>query len=431
MMGCAPGQPLHTRTVLDQLARTAAAQRASASTGPLTLDEDRAVALALVGNPTLRAFRLERGVAEGEVLAAGAIANPELRLEVTHLQNRKLSELGWGVGLEWAPPQPAVRTARRAAAEAHREEIEHAIREREWALASDVRASFAGLVGADERARLTGAALKVRDELRAAIESRVGRGAATRFDADLSALALAEAQRLVDQSVLSRAQAERALAAAIGLEPDTKIALPPSAASAEPPALAPATCAELQDKVIEHPALAQAAAHVVMADDLARVEHAARWPWFKFMAVPRVRRNEFFGHETDFVVGVNVLLPLFDWNTGRIRAAEAARDRARAELTADADGIRREVAGACTDLGARADLLRLERERLAPVLEQHDRLMRQALSAHEVDLTTLLVTETRVLDSRLELARAQLALRLAWINLERASGRRLPGEARP
>jgi outer membrane protein TolC len=430
LASCAPGPRLDTRTVLDQLARDTRTQRAAAPTGALTLDEDRAIALALVGNPGLRAFRLERGVAEGEVIAAGAIANPDLRLELSHLQAKKLAELGWGVGLEWTPPQPAVRSARRAAARAHGEEIEHAIREREWLLASDVRERFAMMAAAEERARVTAAALKVRDELRVAIDSRLGRGASTRFDADLGALALAEAQRLVDESALARAQASRALAASIGLAAETRIELA-SAELPEPPPLAPAACAGLEEKVTERPALARAAAHLVATDELARSEHAARWPWFHFTAVPRVRRNEFFGHETDFVVGANVSLPIFDWNTGRIRAAEAARDEARAELNAAADGVRREIAGACTDVSARADLLRLERERLGPVLEQHDRLMRQALSAHEVDLTTLLVTETRILDSRLELARARLALRLSWIALERAAGRRLAGEGQP
>jgi hypothetical protein len=44
------------------------------------LSADEAVAVSLFLNPDLRAFRKERGIAEGELITAGLLPNPELQL---------------------------------------------------------------------------------------------------------------------------------------------------------------------------------------------------------------------------------------------------------------------------------------------------------------------------------------------------------------
>src|SRR4029077_18132100 len=98
------------RALLAEL-RRAEAEQGDRVTGPAArpgaaLDEDHAVAAALLSNRALRALRFERGVADGEIIAAGAIANPVVRLEVTHLQERDPNLLGGAVGLAWTPAQP-------------------------------------------------------------------------------------------------------------------------------------------------------------------------------------------------------------------------------------------------------------------------------------------------------------------------------------
>lgn len=426
--GCYRPRTADPQALLEALRGTDrnASQTQPGSDGKLAITEHRAVALALLRNPSLQAFRLERGVAEGEVQAAGALSNPELRLELRHLQ---ASRVGWGIGLAWEPPQPVVRSAKKAAARAHRDEVEHAIRDREWALATQVRDAYAALEHADQTARLTSDAVAVRGKLRTAVEGRLSHGGATRFDLDLAALGIADADRLAAEAKLARRHAERMLASLLGLSPDLNMSVPiEDAVVGAVPATPPLACAGLEDRAVaSRPSVAAAAAHQIARGQQARLEHAARWPWFRFFALPRVRRNEFFGNgnETDYVLGIELKLPLLDWNTGRIRAAEAAEERAQAELVAVVDGVRREVASACADLSAQQELLRSQQERLLPVLTEHDRLMAQALRAHEVDLTAMILTEGRVLDVRLGLARTRLAVRRAQIAVERALGSRL------
>jgi hypothetical protein len=55
--------------------------------------------------------------------------------------------------------------------------------------------------------------------------------------------------------------------------------------------------------------------------------------------------------------------------------------------------------------------------------------MAQALTAHQVDLTALVLAEERVLADRLEMVRAKLGVRQADIALDRAVGARLDGTA--
>ena len=61
--------------------------------------------------PDLRAFRKERGVAEGELIAAGLLPNPQLQVTWLFIQNftKSLATSGFDVGADWSPPRPGER----------------------------------------------------------------------------------------------------------------------------------------------------------------------------------------------------------------------------------------------------------------------------------------------------------------------------------
>jgi cobalt-zinc-cadmium efflux system outer membrane protein len=84
------------------------------------LSAHEAVAVALFLNPDLRAFRKERGVAEGELIAAGLLPNPHLQVTWLFIQKftKSLGTSGWDVGLTWSPPRPGERGAKLARAQA-------------------------------------------------------------------------------------------------------------------------------------------------------------------------------------------------------------------------------------------------------------------------------------------------------------------------
>src|SRR6185436_7442705 len=125
LAACYQPQTLDARSVLNDVEQEQRAQRAARSTAAAALppeaqqgiSEDEAVALALKLNPDLRAARKQIGVAEAEVIAAGALKNPTVDMDVLHLEELSKRK-AWAVTLGWEPPQPEVRSARRAAANA-------------------------------------------------------------------------------------------------------------------------------------------------------------------------------------------------------------------------------------------------------------------------------------------------------------------------
>lgn len=434
--GCYHPEPLDTWGVLNELRQNDAVQsgpgaaaKGATSTPPsppTALTEDFSVALALHWNRELRAFRASRGIVEGEVITAGTLANPELRMELTHIQERTFDKLGWDLRLTWEPPRPGVRAGRRGAARAHLKEVDQQISEREWDLACDVRGWYATLLALDEEIKVAQDTVANRQRLAEAIARRVAQGGTTRFDLDLVRLSLAAAEHAENERRVARNLAASTLIRLLGVGPpggtitvigqltDDAVELPPSSQSA------------LEDRALAHRALVGAArAHYDASEESLRAETAARWPWFRLAAAPRVRRNEFFGATTDLVLGLDVTLPILDTNVGRVRSATAARDVARAEVTATLAGLRADIARALATVDAQRAILRRLRTEIAPLLTEHDRVLAMAAKAAELDLPSLIASENLVLASRLELIRARLELRKAWITLERSVGARL------
>ena len=156
--GCAGyvPKPIAEREVLRQLqaVRLEALRPASTAETPRSefdptdgLSSDEAVAVALFLNPDLHAFRKERGVAEGELIAAGLLPDPQFQVTWFFVQGitRGLGTAGWDVGLNWAPPRPGERGAKVARAQARIEEVRAQVAGEERRLATEVRKAYATL----------------------------------------------------------------------------------------------------------------------------------------------------------------------------------------------------------------------------------------------------------------------------------------------
>src|SRR6185295_19973215 len=131
---------------------------------------------------------------------------------------------------------------------------------------------------------------------------------------------------------LARTIAAGALVALIGVGPPGGAVTPAGNLPEGDGGAAVPEMAALEERALgDRPLLAAAAARYRASEETLRAETAARWPWFRLAAAPRVRRHEFVGAPTDLIAGVDVTLPILDTNAGHVRAAEAARDRARAE----------------------------------------------------------------------------------------------------
>jgi outer membrane protein TolC len=370
------------------------------------------------------------------------LENPQLRTEITHIQNLQYvgkscpqmaaganCSLGWDLRLTWAPPQPGVRGGKIGAARARVEDIDRQIGEREWALACDVRAAHAALLAIDEEIRVARDTIANRQRLTDVVSRRVQRGGTTRFDLDLVQLSLASAERAEGERQLGRTLAASALVQLLGVgPPDGQLSAAgalPDDEGKEHPGLP-----ELEDRALaSRPAVAAATARYRAAEETLRAETAARWPWFRFSAMPRVRRNEFFGAVSDLVLGVDLVLPLLNTNRGPILSAKAAREGARADVVTELAGVRSDIARALAAIDAQRAILSRLHAKVSPLLAEHDRLLALAAQAAEFDLTSVLASENLVLESRIELINARLELRRAWIALERAVGAPVAGAA--
>jgi outer membrane protein TolC len=427
--GCYHAEPVDAGTLLAELRRgdplpPPATPGDVASAGPLT--EARSVALALAWNRDLRAFRLTRGIAEGEVVTAGRLQNPVLRTELSHLQTGDMGSFGWDLRLAWQPPQPGVLGGRKGAARAHVQEIDHEIAEREWTLACDVRAAHAQLVALDAEAKVAADTIANRRKLVTLVDQRVARGATTLLDRDLARLSLVTAERAESERQLARTVVANTLVHLLGVGvPGGTVAVAGTIDDPAPEALLPAP-AELEERALAaRPALAAASAHYRVTEETLRAETAARWPWFAFSAAPRVRRNETFSATTDVTVGVDLVFPILDSNVGNVKSATAARQMARADAVGLLAETRSAIARALSEIAAQRALLHRLKTEIAPLLEEHDRLLALAARAAELDLPSMVASEDLVLRARTEVIVAELALRKGEIALERAVGTRV------
>ena len=426
--GCYHAEPVDAGTLLAELRRgdplPPPATPGDAASGPLT--EGRSVALALAWNRDLRAFRLTRGIAEGEVVAAGALENPILRTELTHLQTGDAGSFGWDIRLAWKPPQPGVYGGKRGAARAYVKEIDHQIAEREWTLACDVRAAHAELLALDAAVKVAADTIANRRKLVALVDQRVARGGTTLLDRDLAKLSLVTAERADSERQLARTVAANALVRLLGVgPPGGTVVVSGTIDDPTPDAPLPAP-AELEERALtSRPALAAASAHYQVTEETLRAETAARWPWFAFSAAPRIRRNEAFSATTDVTLGVDLLFPILDSNTGKVNSATAARQMARAEALGLLAETRSAIARSLSKITAQRALLHRLKTEIAPLLVEHDRLLGMAARAAELDLPTMVASEDLVLRARTEVIVAELALRQGEIALERAVGARV------
>ena len=425
--GCYHAEPLDNGRLLADLRKTDPLPPSSSETspgvpaGPLT--EERSVALALTWNRALRALRLQRGIPEGQIVTAETLANPVLRVDLTHLQ-AGADGLGWDARLSWAPPQPGVRGGRIGAAKATLTEYDWQMKEQAWALRCNVRGAYAGLLALDEEIRIAEASVVNRRKLVELVERQVQQGGGTRFNFDLISLSLTNAERAQSARKLARLNAAMALTQLLGVgAPDGGAISVTGTLDDEARDLLLPGQAALEDRALAHrPALEAARAQYEGSEQTLRAETAARWPWLVLSAIPRVRQNEALAAHTDFAVGVDVTLPIFDTNVGRVQSATAARSLARAQMTSIVAGVRSDIAQALAAIRTNRELLDRVHAEIEPLLKEHDRLLALAMKAGELDLTSLIASEDLVLAARTELIAARLQLRNAYLALDRAVG---------
>src|SRR6478735_9639735 len=155
--------------------------------------EDALVHFALSHNPDLRSTRWEQDVVAASVTSAAALNNPTARVEWLHVQSP--ADYGWGVGLEWAPPQPGAYGAGKDAARARVRAVKADFNERAAELEAAVRLRYAQVAAREEEIALADRSIATRRAVHQAVKERVAHGASSRIDLSLAAVSLARGEQ--------------------------------------------------------------------------------------------------------------------------------------------------------------------------------------------------------------------------------------------
>ena len=439
--GCGAGyrrKPLVDRQILQDLQniklealRPPLSPKQLKSTGPQQpfdpsngVTADEAVLIAEYLNPSIRAFRLEQGVAEGELVTARLIPNPELQFSPFYIQNftKSLATLGVDTSLTWAPPRPGVRNAQILQSQAHVEEVRALISEEEWKLAVEVRKAYYTALALSERARLADVSLKLQKRVLEFYEQKQKLGDASRLDLNLARLAYADAAREHLSIVNESGRASQVLNRLLGLPPLYKLALRSPPGELEYRAIA-LDLPGLETMMLEQrPELRAAKQEYERAEQALRIERYEKWPWFRLGPAYRRETNDRGGMADWFGPDLVVDLPIFNFNRGPILTAEAKREQLYQSFVSKVHDDRAELNEAYRNLKSQEQFVTLFQSEIRPAIEENQALTEFGLQLKDLNLLQILAAQDRVLRSRSEFVEEELEYWKSVFDLEKSVG---------
>ncbi len=325
-----------------------------------SLSLDAALATALARHPDLRASVLEREAAEGATQQAGAWLNPELS---TLVEDNRQATRTTTIQLNQPFELGGKRSARISAAQAAQGQADLDVVSRRAQVRSQVMAAFHGAAVAQERVRLSNELGRLSTQAREAASKRVMAGKVSPVE-ELKAQ-VAEAQALSASTV---AQGEWRMAVsqlrlALG-DPSVKfdrveadLQRLPSLGAWEP----------LAQRLEASPAIARAQQEITRRQALSDLERARRMP--DLTVSLGAKRDEQLGRDQP-IVGLSLVLPLFDRNQGAILEASRREDKARVELEAMRASVEAQATQALAQLASALAQAQTLRDKVLPAARQ-------------------------------------------------------------
>lgn len=341
----------------------------SARAREVSLSVESAAAYAVRHNPALAAARFRIEEARGRLEGSGRRPNPELEWELS----QNVRSLEHGVGVAWMQKFP--RTARLALEKAvSRAELAAAVAEvgdAERVLAGEVRTAAVGLLALEKERGLREQQIVNSEELATFMTKRVQIGEAAAVDAAQVEL---ESKQLSTQILMlnvEKATLLGTLRPLLGVSGAVTI----SGTLADPGDL-PAKGAALSTRGDYRAAQANAEA-ARQGFDLAK---ANKWEDITVGISASHDRSDDApeGLKRDTMIGfkVNIPIPLYTKNEGKIREALATAKRTEKEIVAVAAQARAEAAAARSEMTALAKIVADIDEKLIPAANQIEEQLR-------------------------------------------------------
>jgi outer membrane protein TolC len=358
------------------------------------LSADEAAALATVLNPDMRAFRLQRQIAEGQLVSAGLLPNPSI-------DTRWLSPVDGGpasgeINLVMNLTSALLtRKPRMERAQIGLEEVNWAIADREWRLANRTRKAFVDILYWDQALELNRQQSRLLDRLVQITHAQRAAGAVTDLDVVLAESEAADTQRRLIRLTGQKQQAIQKLNLLIGLPPDHD------------------TLLDIPEKPLAYDAVSQdvkllAEQLRVRRPDLRQVEQAylgsekdlqiAVIKQFPNLSLgPSYERSD---GDDEFGAVLDAEIPIFNRNQGQIAVTTARREQLRRVYIA----LMHRARGELYDMWRQTDRLDAELSlyfsQVAPRLQKSLDLTEKAFTAGNLDLFPVILLQGRILDSK-------------------------------
>ncbi|MDQ8205928.1 TolC family protein [Coraliomargarita sp. SDUM461003] len=309
------------------------------------LSSEQAVQLALENQPLLLAAQAVVAQAEGRLLQAGRLSNPELGLSYQGDQAfNDEGEQNFGLAFTQRFPVTNRLKLERALAqkeiEVARAEIEEQMRE----LKLQVRLAVVTLATTQAEWALRSQLTELNRNFLKFIESRVQTGEASTVEVDQLQMALyvteQEAHHLEHQLIVDRA----ALNELMGMPADYEFELSTPLAM---PTQAPSFPEFSQTRLEQHPSYRLRQLLLELAEGRIASARAERWADVAVQIFYKEERSmdapEGLGRGRSFGLGISVPLPLHDRNQGNIAASRAARNEMQWRLQSIASKLQIEA----------------------------------------------------------------------------------------
>jgi outer membrane protein TolC len=295
----------------------------------------------------------------------------------------------------------------------------------EWRLAADVRKAYIALVAAGRRRDLVEASLALQRRARGVLRERLQLGDASRLDANLLELDLAD--RLREQTAITNEyeRAQQELNRLLGLPPRLPVALQDGAGVLVVRSVALAPGALETAMIDRRPDLAAARQEYEQDERSLQLAYIQRIPWFTFGPMYQRDGDPDARNFNRFGIGFTFDLPLANLNEGEIARLEAVRDKRRETFVARVHQARAEVNEALRALQAQERTVRLYDDTIRPAVAESAELIDAAVRLGDVNVLQFVAAQDKVLRFQRDFVDTQREYWLAVFELERAIGARL------
>lgn len=373
------------------------------------LDETAVMTLAVVGNPDLKAARLQAQVADAQLLEAGLLPDPK----VSGGLSQSYLHTGYSIGLSEDIQALITRGAAKAAAKAHQQQVNLDILWQELQVAEKARELFIQSRADEQSLQLLRPARDWLGNLYREQQAALKRNDISATDAALGLKALTDTENSLRKLEVDANQVQHALNQLLGLEPEVQLAL---LGRNEERSISEVELRKAMTAVPHHRAdLLALQAGYESQEQHFRQAILAQFPSMS-VGVEQARSAEEGIHTIGFTV--NVRLPIFNRNRGQIAIEKATRQVLYQTYQARLDQAESEAHQVWAATQIMATQLR-EIEARLPALEesvnaaersfQRDNLDAAAYSSLRLNLQT---EESSAIRLRAELEKARGALHL-------------------